>query len=102
LIAQICVIGDRRPYNVALVTLDADAVAGRDATALDVLAEVKRAVDAGNARLSRVEQIKRFTVLDAGWVPGGDELTPTHKLRRAPIADKYAPEIDALYAGGNS
>jgi long-subunit acyl-CoA synthetase (AMP-forming) len=102
LIAQICVIGDRRPYNVALVTLDADALAGRDATALDVLAEVKRAVDAGNARLSRVEQIKRFTVLDGAWVPGGDELTPTHKLRRAPIADKYAPEIDALYAGGTS
>ncbi|MET0795889.1 MAG: long-chain fatty acid--CoA ligase, partial [Rhodococcus sp. (in: high G+C Gram-positive bacteria)] len=48
--------------------------------------------------LSRAEQIKRFRVLTTFWVPGGDELTPTMKLRRKPIAEKYAPEIASLYA----
>ena len=51
-----------------------------------------------NERLSRVEQIKRFTVLGCDWPPAGDELTPTMKLKRKPIAAKYAAEIDALYA----
>ena len=50
-----------------------------------------------NARLSRPEQIRRHVVLALDWVPGGDELTPTSKLRRKPIAEKYATEIAALY-----
>ena len=45
-----------------------------------------------------MEQIKRFRLLPAEWLPGGDELTPTMKLKRRPIAEKYAGEIDALYA----
>jgi long-chain acyl-CoA synthetase len=45
-----------------------------------------------------VEQVKRFRVLAAEWLPGGDELTPTMKLKRRPIAAKYAGEIDGLYA----
>ena len=49
--------------------------------------------------MARVEQIKKFTVLPADWAPGGDELTPTMKLKRKPIADKYTEEIEALYAG---
>ena len=48
--------------------------------------------------LSRVEQIKTFRILPVDWLPGGDELTPTMKLKRKPIAEKYAAEIDALYA----
>ncbi len=63
----------------------------------DVLAEVARGVDAANARMSRVEQIKRFTVLPVDWQPGGDELTPTIKLRRKPIHTKYTAEIEAMY-----
>ena len=60
---------------------------------------VAEAVRAGQRRSSsRVEQIKRYTVLDEEWVPGGDELTPTMKLKRKPIAEKYAAEIEALYA----
>ena len=55
------------------------------------------AVARANERLSRVEQIKRFRILDGEWEPGGDELTPTMKLRRRPIAEKYADEIEALY-----
>jgi long-subunit acyl-CoA synthetase (AMP-forming) len=45
-----------------------------------------------------VEQIKRFAVIPGEWNPGGDELTPTMKLKRRPIADKYQAEIEAMYA----
>jgi long-chain acyl-CoA synthetase len=55
-------------------------------------------VAAGNAKLSRVEQIKRFRVLPALWEPGGDEITLTMKLKRRPIVAKYAAEIETLYA----
>jgi long-subunit acyl-CoA synthetase (AMP-forming) len=98
LIGQACVIGDRRPYNVALLVLDPDAAAGLDPTDEDVQARVRDEVEAANAKLSRVEQIKRFELLDEEWLPGGDELTPTMKLKRKPIAAKYEAEIEALYA----
>ena len=51
-----------------------------------------------NERLSRVEQIKRYEVLADEWLPGGDELTPTMKLKRKPIAQKYDEMIERLYA----
>ena len=60
-------------------------------------AAVQAGVDAANERLARVEQIKRFTLLRADWAPGGDETTPTMKLKRKPIAAKYAAEIEAMY-----
>ncbi len=47
--------------------------------------------------MARVEQIKKFKLLDEEWQPGGDELTPTMKLKRKPINEKYAKEIEALY-----
>jgi long-subunit acyl-CoA synthetase (AMP-forming) len=56
-------------------------------------------VERANSHLSRVEQIKRFKVLPCDWPPAGDELTPTMKLKRKPINEKYAAEIAALYAG---
>ena len=59
---------------------------------------MQEGVDAANSKLSRVEQIKKFKLLPTDWAPGGDELTPTMKLKRKPIADKYAGEIEALYA----
>ena len=59
---------------------------------------IAAAVEEANAHLSRVEQIKKFAILADEWQPGGDELTPTMKLKRKPIAEKYAAEIDALYA----
>jgi len=100
LIAQAVAIGDRRPYNVALITLDLEYLAARGAPADDpaIAVEVEQAVEAANQRLSRVEQIKRFRVLEGEWAPGGEELTPTMKLRRRPIERTYEAEIEALYA----
>ena len=100
LIGQAVAIGDMRPYNVALITLDPDVAPGfieqngEDA----VHAEIERGVAAANEQLARVEQIKRFTVVPVEWEPGGEELTPTMKLKRKPISQKYAAEIEALYA----
>jgi long-chain acyl-CoA synthetase len=95
LIGSAVVIGDRRPFNVALIVLDPEAAASLgNGSAEDAVAE---AVEKANARLSKVEQIKRHKLLETEWEPGGDELTPTMKLKRKPIAEKYAEEIDALY-----
>jgi long-subunit acyl-CoA synthetase (AMP-forming) len=96
LIGQACVVGDRRPYNVALLTLDPEA--GLDPRNPEVIERVQAEVDAANSRLSRVEQIKRFALLGDEWLPGGDELTPTMKLKRKPIGEKYAEQIEGLYA----
>jgi long-subunit acyl-CoA synthetase (AMP-forming) len=112
LIGQACVIGDRRPYNTALIVLDADfapawaeqqglaagSLAGL-AAEQKVRAAVQAGVDRANQKLSRVEQIKRFTIVLGDWLSGGDELTPTMKLKRKPIAEKYAREIERMYAG---
>jgi long-subunit acyl-CoA synthetase (AMP-forming) len=111
LIGQAVAIGDRRPYNVALLVLDPDAasafaaehgLADGSIAAMArepaVLKEVSAGVERANSRLSRVEQIKRFELLDCDWPPAGDELTPTMKLKRKPISAKYATEIDALYS----
>ena len=99
LFAQVVAIGDRRPYNVALVTLDQETLAARGGSAEDeaIVEEVAAAVEAGNERLSRVEQIKRYTVIPGEWAPGGEELTPTLKLKRRPIERKYEAEIEAMY-----
>ena len=70
-----------------------EALAHEDA----IRAAVQAGVDKANDRLSRVEQIKKFTILEGDWAPGGDELTPTMKLKRRPIADKYADEIEGMY-----
>jgi long-subunit acyl-CoA synthetase (AMP-forming) len=110
LIGQVCVIGDARPYNTALIVLDTDFAPawakqhGLEGKSLAELARepkvreaVQQGVDDANARLARVEQVKKFTILPSDWLPGGDELTPTMKLKRKPIAEKYAAAIDAMY-----
>jgi long-chain acyl-CoA synthetase len=100
LIAQAVAIGDNRPYNVALIALDPESLAARSAASDDpaVAAEIAKAVEEANARLSRVEQIKRYKLLSGEWLPGGEELTPTMKLKRRPIERKYEAEIEALYS----
>src|SRR5215217_7476369 len=92
-IGHVIAIGDMKPFNVALITLDSDVA---PAFAGDVAAEVERGVAAANEQLARVEQIKRYTILPDEWEPGGEELTPTMKLKRKPIHQKYAEEIEAL------
>jgi long-subunit acyl-CoA synthetase (AMP-forming) len=99
LIGQAVAIGDAKPFNVALIVLDPDVRGGRPADDPEIQQAVAQAVEAANAQLSRVEQIKRFTILDEEWLPGGDELTPTMKLKRKPIAEKYASAIGELYNG---
>jgi long-chain acyl-CoA synthetase len=106
-------IGDGRPYNTALMVFDADSVApyaaqhglsdaSPAALAADpeVIARIAAGVAEGNAKLSRVEQIKRFRILPTLWEPGGDEITLTMKLKRKPIFAKYSAEIEDLYGRG--
>jgi long-chain acyl-CoA synthetase len=109
LIGQACVIGDGRRYNTALLVLDPDvapAWAARQgidgdlgALARDerVIAAVQADVDAANRTLSSPETIKRFTLIEGDWLPGGDELTPTMKLKRRPVEAKYADAIASMY-----
>jgi len=111
LIGQAAAIGNARPFNVALIVLDPDYAPawakqnGLDDEPIEELAgeekvrdAVQAAVDQANAKLSRVEEIKKFTILPEQWEPGGDELTPTMKLKRKPIEEKYAEQIEALYS----
>jgi long-subunit acyl-CoA synthetase (AMP-forming) len=112
LIGQAVAIGNGRPFNVALITLDPDYAPvwanqnGLDGKSIAELAgedrvreAIQTAVDEANAKMARVEQIKKFTILPEPWEPGGDELTPTMKPKRKPIDEKYSEEIEALYAG---
>ena len=110
LIGVVMAIGDARPYNTALIVLDAESAgpyaaqrgladASPAALAADpeLIAQIAAGVAQGNTELSRVEQIKRFSVLPTFWEPGGAEITLTMKLKRRPIVEKYAAEIEALY-----
>jgi long-chain acyl-CoA synthetase len=109
LVSQAIAIGDKRKYVSALLTLDPEAAkawgsehgADGDLETLsqneELIAEVQKGLDQANEQLARVEQVKRFVILPVDWEPGGDELTPTMKLKRKPITEKYAAEIDSLY-----
>ena len=109
LIANAVVIGDRRPFVSALLTLDPEEAAiysrdrgmtlDLDALARDptVLAEIRAHVDDVNGTLSQVEQVKKWTVLARDFTVG-DELTPTLKVKRKVVSEKYAAAIEELYA----
>jgi len=112
LIGQACVIGDNRAYLTALIVLDgqgapawaaAHGIASRAIAELaahpDVRAEVERAVAAVNEHVSRVENVRRWTILPTEWTAESGELTPTLKLKRRVIHDKYAKAIVAMYDG---
>jgi long-chain acyl-CoA synthetase len=109
-ISQAMVVGDTKPYLVALLTLDLEeapalaaelgiepeiAAMGRDPR---VLAVLQGEVDAVNARLARIEQVKRFTVLDHDLTQAAGELTPTLKVKRPVVSKHFAAEIAGLYA----
>jgi long-chain acyl-CoA synthetase len=110
LIGQACVIGDGKAFVSALIVLDPEVAPvwaqqhGLTGTTLAelsqdpaIIAEVQRGVDQANQRFSQVERVKKFTILHEEWMPDSEELTPTMKLKRRGIHQKYAEEIEALY-----
>jgi long-chain acyl-CoA synthetase len=109
MISQCVVIGDRRPFLVAVVTLDPEEAAkfaeekGVDpATPHEderVRASIQAHLDQVNQKFARVEQVKKFEILPRDFSQEGGELTPSMKVKRNVVAQKYADEVDALYAG---
>jgi long-chain acyl-CoA synthetase len=110
LIGQVCVVGDGRPFVSALIVLDPEVapvwakqhgLEGETMAELardpEIRAEIQKGVDAANARFSNVERIKKFSILHEEWLPDSEELTPTMKLKRRGIHQKYAEDIDTLY-----
>jgi long-chain acyl-CoA synthetase len=109
-VSQAVIVGDRRPYCAALITLDPTAMeewaaqhgADPDPAALArderVRELIQAAVDTANAELSRFEQIKRFAILPRDFSAEHEEITPTLKLRRRAVHEHFAREIDELYA----
>jgi long-chain acyl-CoA synthetase len=96
LISQALVVGDRRPYVAALITIDPAAAEGLSLG--QVQKRVQTIVDEVNAELSRFEQIKRFAILPREFSAEEDEVTPTLKLKRRVCAEHFAAEIEELYA----
>jgi long-chain acyl-CoA synthetase len=104
--------GDRRPFPVALITLDEEEIVpwaqqqGIEDTSTAALAKdpkvlelIQAEVDKANAKYAQVEQVKRFVILDHDLSQETGELTPTLKVKRNVVNEKYAPLFDALYAG---
>jgi long-chain acyl-CoA synthetase len=99
IVGEAVVIGDRRKYLTALVTLEptaAEKVAGDQ-----VRSTIQARIDEVNKSLARVEQVKKFAILERPFGIDTGELTPTMKLKRKVIAQKYAREIEAMYADEN-
>jgi long-chain acyl-CoA synthetase len=108
LVGEAIVIGDRRKFLSALITVD-EAVAAKLAPELGsdqltaapaIRAAVQKQVDEVNVTLARVEQIKKFTILPRAFSIAAGEVTPTMKLKRKVISQRYQTEIDAMYADG--
>jgi long-chain acyl-CoA synthetase len=111
LVSQCVVVGDRRPYLVALVTLDPEEIVAyarehglpEDPEALASNPDIKKAVEDHvekiNEKFARVEQVKKIAILPRDLSQEGGELTPTLKVKRAVVAQKHEGEIEALYAG---
>ncbi|MGI9557667.1 MAG: AMP-dependent synthetase/ligase [Solirubrobacterales bacterium] len=107
-VSQVVVVGDRQPYLVALVTLDAEEVAKLESEGLptdsaelaehpEMRAKIERHIDAVNEKFARVEQVKKFKILPEDLTMQGGELTPTLKVKRNIVVDKHADDVEALY-----
>jgi long-chain acyl-CoA synthetase len=109
-ISQAVVYGDRRPYLTALITLDPEEIANyakehdlgtSDAAELskrdEIRGLVQKAVDEVNSKVARVEQVKKFEILPHDLTQETGELTPTLKVKRNVVYEKYAAEFDSLY-----
>jgi long-chain acyl-CoA synthetase len=110
-IGQVCAVGDGKPFIAALVVLDPEVAPGwfaEQGVTAGSLAELaadprvedllQRQVDEVMTRFSNAERVKKVTVLGDEWMPDGDELTPTSKIKRRGILAKYADRIDTLYS----
>jgi len=112
LVDEAVVIGDRRKYLSALVTIDAEAgpawasANGEDANALHKSAKLRASIQAHieemNKEFARVEQIKKFTILKRNFTVEDGELTPTLKVKRAKVNDHFAQDIEAMYDEGGA
>jgi long-chain acyl-CoA synthetase len=111
LVAQACMVGDGRQYMTMVLSLDPDEAPGwaakhglqyTDLASFSKLPEVRQelqaAVDAANQEVARVEQIKKFVIVPDAWTPESGEVTPSLKLKRRVVLDKYSPEIESMYA----
>lgn len=113
LVGQCMVVGDQKPFIAALVTIDPEALPGwlerhgkpAETRAADLVddpelrAEIGAAVHEANKAVSRAEQIREFRILPVDFTEDGGEMTPTMKVKRNVVAEKYAAEIEAIYAG---
>ena len=113
LVSQCIVVGDGKPFIAALVTVDTEALpgwlerSGKDTgTAVadlvddpDLRNAIGEAVAEANQAVSRAEQIREFRILPADFSESGGEMTPTMKVKRAVVVDKYADDIAGIYAG---
>jgi long-chain acyl-CoA synthetase len=107
LVAEVVVIGDRRKFLSAVVSLNSEAVgrfmaekglSGPPDKCEEIRAEIQLAVDAVNTEMARVEQIKKFTILPREFSIADGELTPTLKVKRNVVAENFASEIEAMYS----
>ncbi|MDX1511676.1 MAG: long-chain fatty acid--CoA ligase [Nitriliruptorales bacterium] len=111
IISQVCAIGDERKFISALIVLDPDALPAwckAEGIPFETFAQasqepkvheaVQLAVDQANQKLARVEQVKKFTIMDREWTPLDPEMTPSMKLRRSVIHEIHKDVIDAMYA----
>ena len=113
LVGQVVAVGDRKPFVAALVTLDEEMLPvwlanngeSKDMSLADaarnpkVVAEVQRAIDAANAKVSRAESIRKFAILDTTWTEASGHLTPKLSIKRHVITKDFADTIEGLYQG---
>ena len=111
LISQAMVVGDAQPFIAALITIDPEAFEGWKqrnskadgasvgdlATDADLVAEVDKAVKKANQQVSHAESIRKFRILPVDFTEDTGELTPTMKVKRKVVAEKFAGDIDAIY-----
>ena len=111
IIGQIIVVGEQKPFISALVTLDSEMLPpwlnsngeAADMSLADaavnpkVIAEVQKAVDAANSRVSRAESIRKFTILATEFTEASGHLTPKMSLKRGPIMTDFAAQVEAMY-----
>lgn len=110
LVGQACLIADQRPYATALIALDPDDAAqwaqargkptdiGSLSQDADVIAGIETHVSEMNKRLHNQEQVKKFTILPMAWSVDSGEVTPTLKMKRKVVNQKYEADIEAMYA----